>query len=82
MSEDDAFVKAVINHGGWVATVVAGLGFWLLKKLFSAQLESLVEVFKEMRADISELKEDVGIIKGVLHERERTGHLTWPGDSR
>lgn len=82
MSDDDDIAKVVIQHGGWVAALFTAAVGWILKKLFSSQLEILTELFKEMRSDIGQLKVSVAEIEGRLAERDHTGRLTWPGDSR
>lgn len=82
MSDDDDIAKVVIQHGGWIAAILTAAVGWILKKLFSSQLETLTELFKEMRSDIGDLKVSVAEIEGRLTERDRTEERTWPGDSR
>lgn len=82
MSDDDDIAKVVIQHGGWVAAIFTAAVGWILKKLFSSQLETLTDLFKEMRSDIGDLKVSVAEIEGRLNERDHTGKRTWPGDSR
>lgn len=81
MSDED-IASQLVQHGGWVATVVAGIGLWILKKLFSAQLETLMREFQEMRHDIADLREDMAAVKTVIRERSPNGRYTWPRDSR
>ncbi len=82
MSDDEDIAKVVIQHGGWVAAIFTAAVGWILKKLFSSQLETLTELFKEMRSDIGDLKISVAEIEGRLSERDHTGRNTWRGDSR
>jgi hypothetical protein len=89
MKDVDDFADVIIKHSGWVGTTVAAAGLWILKKLFATQLDLVIKMFEEVKIDIRDLKDDVGVlkedvslIKGVLRERERSGHLTWPGDAR
>ena len=82
LSDDDDIAKVVIQHGGWFAAVFTAAVGWVLKKVFSSQLETLVSMFKEMRSDIGELKVSVAEIEGRLIERDHTGRNTWRGDSQ
>lgn len=82
LSDDDDIAKVVLQHGGWFAALFTAAVGWVLKKMFSSQLETLVGMFKEMRSDIGELKVSVAEIEGRLIERDHTGRNTWRGDSR
>ncbi len=78
MSDDHDLADQAIQHGGWLATIVAGIGLWLLKKLMSNQFTILLEEHRKLQIDVHDLIEKVARIEGILRERERRG--TWPGD--
>ena len=82
MSDQDDLAKLAVEHGGWLVTIVAGVGLWILKQILSAQLTRLIAEFEGMRRDVMELRQDMAMVKAVLRERMLNGDFTWPGDKR
>ena len=80
MSDEDDLAKLAVEHGGWIATIVAGVGLWILKQILSSQFTRLLKEFEQLRHDVMDLKEDMAVVKAVLRERTSGGKYTSPGD--
>ena len=62
MTEESDFGSNLVQHGGWLATIVVGIWGWILKMALAKHLEGLNELNRRM----NHLEISVGEIRGHL----------------